>query len=655
MVVEAHDFPYPKREKKIDFEGIATGSTPSGWSVVQGLPGALTVEAAAGEKFLRGVAGQDPVIAVYSPPWEAPEFSFATEVRLPSGNRQGVGLVFGYIDERNYGRVVLDGAVGAIEVSRQIDGVESVLVRRPVPLVSGQWITLEIGYEDGTLEINFQDDAVEFAVQVGTPLPVAPLGFWIPRGSQADFREFSVESDPKSPRVSIVSTAAYANGDATMDVLRAAAGPFRAGAGLAMAERTPVWAAGAGVQGEFEWALVVRRFADGGVTNEDGDRFEFRMVDQRGNAAQAGPTPRLRLAIPPGHVGGTFVEAPGRIGPWQAKNGDLYFIMEPAESSNLFMMVKSSDGGRSWREVDAANRPKTDDLEAVDGRQVGDTIHILHQVTQRSVHHAFRTSDHPAQPDTWVVRDELAATADSFAQAATLVVRNDGSMVAFHVGQATIHVAVRSREGVWADAGVIDTQVAGPSAVLGANNVIHLAYYGLDGALWYRRMAPDGTLSGRESLATGAGVSRAEYGAVMPLVFIPETNTLAILYRLADGHLWERRTTDGGPLSPAVRVSDRPVVTDAVDSQQPGADVVREGETLHVLFIDEATRSLYHTHNRGGWQPAVLRVDGIEAGWVRGNVYTRPDGVRVYGYIYDAGSEGGAGMNRFGEIELNGR
>jgi hypothetical protein len=27
--------------------------------------------------------------------------------------------------------------------------------------------------------------------------------------------------------------------------------------------------------------------------------------------------------------------------------------------------------------------------------------------------------------------------------------------------------------------------------------------------------------------------------------------------------------------------------------------------------------------------------------------------VRVYGYIYDAGSGGGAGMNRFGELILN--
>jgi hypothetical protein len=38
--------------------------------------------------------------------------------------------------------------------------------------------------------------------------------------------------------------------------------------------------------------------------------------------------------------------------------------------------------------------------------------------------------------------------------------------------------------------------------------------------------------------------------------------------------------------------------------------------------------------------------------WIRGNVCTRPDRKRVYGYIYDAGSEGGAGMNRFGEIAL---
>jgi len=56
--------------------------------------------------------------------------------------------------------------------------------------------------------------------------------------------------------------------------------------------------------------------------------------------------------------------------------------MEPTESDNLFMMVKSTDCGRSWRDVDGANRPETDDLESVDGREVSGTIHIVHQVTQ---------------------------------------------------------------------------------------------------------------------------------------------------------------------------------------------------------------------------------------------------------------------------------
>ena len=53
--------------------------------------------------------------------------------------------------------------------------------------------------------------------------------------------------------------------------------------------------------------------------------------------------------------------------------------------------------------------------------------------------------------------------------------------------------------------------------------------------------------------------------------------------------------------------------------------------------------------------PSTLRVDNILGSWIRGNIYTRRDGVRVYGYIYDAGSDGGAGMNRFAEIVLGGR
>ncbi len=141
---------------------------------------------------------------------------------------------------------------------------------------------------------------------------------------------------------------------------------------------------------------------------------------------------------------------------------------------------------------------------------------------------------------------------------------------------------------------------------------------------------------------------------MLPLVFFPETNTVVILYRQADGRLWERRFTNDAAPTPAVPVTDRAVVQQAVDSQQPEADLVSDGDTVHVLFIDEATRSVFSTNDHGGWRPPTRRVDGILGSWVRGNIYTRRDGAKVYGFVYDAGSDGGAGMNRFGEIVLRG-
>ena len=339
--------------------------------------------------------------------------------------------------------------------------------------------------------------------------------------------------DAKTPRVSVVSCAAYRPGETTADLLAGSAAEFRAGTGVTLADRTQWWS-GARAHGEFEWALVVRRFADGAVTNEEGDRFEFRMVDGNGVPRGGSRHPTVRLAIPPGHVGGTFVETPGRIGPWQASNGDLYFIMEPAETSNLFMMVKSTDNGRTWREVDAANRPPIRDLEAVDARQVGDTIHILHEVSRSARYHSFRTSDHRAQPDSWAVRGELVADVAPVAQAAALEVRSDGSLVAFYVGPTRIHYSIRSPAGGWSKDRIIDAHVppslAGPQAVRGADDTVHLAYYGTDGTIWYRRLLPDGTLTAREQIAAGAGTSRAEYGAVLPLIYISDTNTLVIVY-----------------------------------------------------------------------------------------------------------------------------
>ncbi len=649
--VEAHDFPHPLAELGIDFANVPVGSPPEGWSIVQGRAAGVAVAADGADRILRVEAGRESLTALYTPPWESEEIEFVTRVRIPGGNPRGVALVFGYVDALNHCRVLLDVASGSVRVSRLVDGAETAVTERKAAVVVGQWLDLEIQYRGSEVEVNFGNDAVEFTANLGAPVPFGPLGFHVPADGTAEFQEFKLAGEPKTPRVSVVSVAAYEAGSVTTDLLTGSAASFQPGVGLNLGEKTPSWS-GTDVHTEFEWPLVVRRFADGAVTNEEGDTFELRVVDAEAGLPVSTRSALLRLAIPPGHVGGTFVETPGRIGPWQAANGDLYFIMEPAETSNLFMMIKSSDNGLTWREVDGANRPATGDLESVDGRQIGDTIHIVHQVTRSSRYHAFRTSDHPTHPDTWAVRDEVGGRADSFAQAASIVVRSDGSMVIFHVGQATVHASVRSPSGIWAMDTVVDVESASAHAVLGANDVIHLAYYGLDGTLWYRRMAPDGTFTAKETLAVGAGTSRSVYGAVLPLVFDPENNIAFILYRLANGQLWKRRVVNEGPLTPAVQVTDRNVVTDAVDSQQPGADVVFDRGTLHVLFIEASSRSIFSTHNRGGWQSPTLQVENIQGSWVRGNVVTRPDGVPVYGYVYDAGSDGGAGMNRFGALAI---
>jgi hypothetical protein len=654
--VEAHDFPHPERVLDLDFEIVDVGATPEGWRVARGHAAGLTVAEDGQRKVLRARADGEPLVGLYTPPWDATEL--AAEFRLPAGRRNGVGFLFGDVASGSHGRVFLDPATGSIRVSRVIDGEETIFTEETAEVVPGQWLEIEIQNEGGEIEVDYQDGTLELAADLGADIPPSPVGFLVPANGSAELRGFTVEGEARTPRVSIVSCPAFEDGAPTTNVLSGSRAGFQPGAGMSLDDHTPAWT-GAGAHGEFEWALVVRRFADGAVTNNEGDTFELRMVGVDGAPLGTSANPVLPLSIRPGHVGGTFVETPGRIGPWRASNGDLYFIMEPTETDNLFLMVKSTDGGLTWREVDGQHRPPTNDLEAVDGRQVGDTIHILHEVSESARYHAFRTSDHPTHPDTWAVGGELVAEVEPVAQGAALAVRSDGSLVAFYVGPTRIHYNVRSAAGRWGEDAVLDSDVgpnlAGPYAVLGANDTVHLAYYGTDGSIFYRRMRPDGTLTARQQLATGAGTTRAEYGAVLPLVHIPETDTVVVVYRLASGALWERRVVKEGPPTPAVRVTDRDVVTDAVDSQQPAADAVADGRTVRVLFIEESSRSIFSTHDAGGWQPPTLRVDEILGSWVRGNVYGRNDGTRVYGFIYDAGSDGGAGMNRFAEIVLGGQ
>lgn len=107
-------------------------------------------------------------------------------------------------------------------------------------------------------------------------------------------------------------------------------------------------------------------------------------------------------------------------------------------------------------------------------------------------------------------------------------------------------------------------------------------------------------------------------------------------------------------MTPEAVVSDRIVTQNAVDSDQVGADLLEYDGRLHLLFLDQETGSIYYTQSAeaGVWSSAEPVVEGIRGQWVRGQVVRHPDGRAVYGFVYDAGSDGGSGMNRYGEVDL---
>jgi hypothetical protein len=192
-----------------------------------------------------------------------------------------------------------------------------------------------------------------------------------------------------------------------------------------------------------------------------------------------------------------------------------------------------------------------------------------------------------------------------------------------------------------------------------ADDVIHMAYTATS-ADWSARSVQHRTLTPLEGrtdatrLGEGLGTAEEEIGALLPLGWVPASNAVVVAWRHADGTLWERRILADGSVSAPVRITTRPVVQSAADSDQVGADLVVHDGAVHVVFIDGETRDLWHTSSPapGDWTPARPVVEGVDAQWVRGRVVLDASGSPVYGLVYDAGSNGGSGMNRYGVIDL---
>jgi hypothetical protein len=230
-------------------------------------------------------------------------------------------------------------------------------------------------------------------------------------------------------------------------------------------------------------------------------------------------------------------------------------------------------------------------------------------------------------------------------------------------GPSDVRYAIRSAGGTWGEEIRLPSQttdpLSGPQAVTGTDDTVHLAYTRRDGTAWYRQILPDGTATEPQQVAAGLGTRVEDVGSVLPLVHLAESNTTVIVYRTADGLLQSRRVRDGALSSP-VQVTERTTVQNAVDADQVGADAVAINGSVHVLFIEDGTSRIFHT--RAGsdrtWTPAEVAVDSvygrsITAQWVRGQPISRGNASPMaYGFVYDAGSNGGSGLNVYDEVPV---
>ncbi len=657
QALPAENFPQPSKKLELELEPGPTGELTDRWEIVEGSSSDLSWQSAVESGYLRAETQDQALLAMgrYATHWEAVEF--AVELRLPGGRSTQAGIVFGYKDASNYQRLDVDSS-GAVSIIQVENGRETVMTRHQTEPVLDRFFELKLIQEGDALIVEFDDEALVFRAELDQRIPLSTFGLYLPAGARADFESIEIEGMPRSPRTSIVASKHFKHGAPTKNLLAGSRLAFGGGAGVSFAATTPEWR-GAGTHGEWEFPIVIRYFSDEAAVNAHGDVFEYRLVDESGRPLASESYATASLIVPDGHLGGTFVETPMRIGPWQASDGSLYFLMEPAETWNNLMVVKSSDGGRSWREMDGVNRPATGDLEGFASRLIGDRIHMLHQTSDDVLYHVFRTVDHPQQADSWAIRDEwLASPEEPPTQVADLAVRSDGSVVAVYGGPEKIHYQIRSPAGKWSAVTVIDADrgpnLSGPAVVLGRGDVVHLAYTGSDGTAWYRRILPDGSMTERVQFAADLGTRSDDVGSILPLVYFEASGEVALLYRLATGQLCERRVGPDDQWSTPVRVSDRIVVQNAVDAEQTGADAIAFGDSLQVLFIEEGSGHLYHSSrtDQGDWSEAVCVVDDKNVQWVRGTLIQNPDGTPAYGYVIDGGADGGSGMNQYGQISL---
>jgi hypothetical protein len=342
----------------------------------------------------------------------------------------------------------------------------------------------------------------------------------------------------------------------------------------------------------------------GGVSGGGGASGGGASGSGGSGGAAGGGVPQCPSATLPGSIDGVEMESMAYHPPEQDSLGNLYRMTESVQDDgNEPRMMKSSDNGATWAEVDRDHRPTAHDLEGTYQVRLGCQIFVSVSTGKKIWWISFNMSDCQDKPDQWSAEDQIDdALSGDITQYSSLARTSDGRFwLAYSdsvVGDRQ-QIALRQRQS----AGTFGQKIkpesdsgewTGPRLLLGAADVVHLFYADhTNKRIYLRQVTGAGTLS--------AAVRVDEAGTSS--VAAPHTNAvhyqdaghdvLVVAYADGNNRLMAVPITDGA-VGAAEEVSAEAVLQNPpiVLNEGTVASLVLDGTTVHVVWTDKATGAI---------------------------------------------------------------
>lgn len=385
-------------------------------------------------------------------------------------------------------------------------------------------------------------------------------------------------------------------------------------------------------------------------------------------------TPGFPVAALPGVIADVEPEAMGDNPVWKDGNDNLYRVMESdLASGNHPEMMKSTDGGITWAEVDAAHRPTAQDLEAVWTMQVGTQIIVGVNRDDQVWRDVFNTSD-SGTPDLWGTQETVASGLSSTGveQYVSIARTSDGQE--WWIYSTTLsganqqwgykrRTAVNTYSSETDGGGNSAVSYTGPVSVVGAGDLTHIVYTDVTNAhLYYKTLTSGGTLSGATQIdsagTSGFSASPSRYVNTNAVYYDDAgTEVISVMYADTSNMLKLVRIVGGTPQTPE-SVSSNSVLTNpsATTSDAIIAHLAVDGTTTLAIWADAGTGDIYLRRRAadGTWDAIenLWASGGNFAMYVYNRVFTRA-GRRIMGYAYDVGDHPNDISNlRYNELDL---